>query len=394
MRTPTSARPGWLLCLTLITFAIGTDDFIIAGLLPEIARDHGVSEATAGQLVTVFSVSYAIAAPPLAVATARFPRKRVVLVGLSAFALINLVTAFASTFAAVMVLRVAAALAAASISPAVFALAAQLARPARAGRAIGVVAAGLTVSLFLGVPLGSLLGSAFGWRSSFVAVAVFAGIVLVASAYSLPAAPGVAEAGLRAQLSILSRPAVMSTVVGTAMGASGGLLVYTYIAPITHALSGYGGPVLALFIAVVGVAGAVGTIVGGRLTDRWGADRALVAAFGCMVVGLVGLAMLGLAAEGAVPVWLTSAALALYGFAGWGFNPPMNARVLAVAGRAGTEALALNTSGLYVGIALGGAAGGAAVAAHGGVGAMVMAATLAVATLGVMVASVRRYPAE
>ncbi|RLV54848.1 MFS transporter [Aeromicrobium phragmitis] len=395
MRTLTSERrstASWLPCLALITFAIGTDDFIIAGLLPEIARDQGVSEAAAGQLVTAFSVSYALAAPPLAVAMAQFPRKPVVLFGLTAFAMINVVTAFAPNYGTMMALRIAAALAAASITPAVFALAAQLASPARVGRAIGVVAAGLTVSLFVGVPLGSLLGTAFGWRSTFLAVALFTAIVLAASAHYLPAAPGAPEIGLRAQLRILSRPAVLTTVIGTVMGASGGLLVYTYIGPITRAMSGYDGPILAFFIAVVGVAGAAGTLVGGRLTDRWGADRALLATFGGMAISLVSLAALGAVVPSGVPVWLLAGALALYGFAGWGFNPPMNARMLALAGDGGTEALALNTSGLYVGIAVGGAVGGAAVAAAGGVGAAVTAAGMAAVTFAAIAGFVRRYP--
>src|SRR5690625_2367630 len=247
----TPAGSGWLVCLTLITFVIGTDDFIIAGVLPEIAQDHRVSEAAAGQLVTVFSVTYALAAPPLAVATARLPRKAVVVSGLATFALLNLVTALAPTFGALMAFRVAAALVAAALTPAVFAMAATLASPDRVGRAIGFVAAGLTVSLFIGVPIGSLLGTAFGWRASFLAVALFPGVVLVASTSLLPRIPGAPEIGVRAQLRILSRPAVLTCVIGTAMGASGGLLVYSYIAPISRGLSGHGGTTLAVFIAVV-----------------------------------------------------------------------------------------------------------------------------------------------
>ena len=197
----------------MVTFAIGTDDFVIAGILPDIADDPAVSEAAAGQLVTVVSITYALAAPPLAVATARLPRKPMVVGGLSVFAAVNLVAAIAPSYAVLMALRVVAALIAAMVSPAVFGMAARLAAPDRDGRALGVVA-GLTVSLFIGVPLGSLLADTFGWRSTFV--------------------------------------------------------------------------------AVVGVAGAVGTFVGGRLTDRWGADRTLVSAFASMAVAVVGLAVAGL----------------------------------------------------------------------------------------------------
>lgn len=390
--TPKRTAAGWLTCLMLITFVIGTDDFIIAGVLPEIARDQGVSEAAAGQLVTVFSATYALAAPPLAVATARVPRKPMVAGGLTLFMLINVVTALAPTYAALMALRVAAALVAASITPAVFAMAATLAEPGRVGRAIGFVAAGLTVSLFVGVPLGSLLGGALGWRATFVAVALAASAVLIASAFQLPTMPGAPEIGVRAQLRILGRPAVLTCVVGTTMGASGGLLVYTYIAPISRDLSGHGGTALAFFIAVVGIAGAVGTFVGGRLTDRWGADRALLATFALLVAAMLGIVVTGAIGHGNAPVWLTALVLGAYGFAGWGFNPPMNARALQLAGDAGTEAVALNTSGLYVGIALAGSLGGFAVAAHGGTGAALAAAVIGSVTLVVMALSVRAFP--
>src|SRR5690625_4018781 len=141
---------GWLVCLMLVTFAIGTDDFIIAGILPEIAQDLQVSEASAGQLVTAFSITYALAAPPLAVAMARLPRKTLVTGGLGLFAVINVLTALAPNYATVMLLRLIAALIAAAISPAVFGMAARLSHPDRVGRSLGIVAAGLTVSLFAG----------------------------------------------------------------------------------------------------------------------------------------------------------------------------------------------------------------------------------------------------
>lgn len=378
----------------LVTFVIGTDDFIIAGILPEIAEDLRVSEAAAGQLVTVFSLTYAVAAPPLAVAMAKVPRKFLVVGGLVAFVMVNLVTVIAPNYASLMMLRVVAALIAASISPAVFGMAARLAPPDRVGRSLGVVAAGLTISLFLGVPIGSLLSTAFGWRSTFLAVALFTVVVLLMSALMLPKLTGAPEIGVRAQLRILSRPAVLSCVLGTVMGASGGLLIYTYISPITADISGYSGTLLAVFIAVVGLAGAIGTFVGGRLTDRWGADRALLRAFGVMAAAIIALAGIGILSDGTAPAWVVAIALAAYGFAGWGFNPPMNARVLQLAGDAGTEAIALNTSALYVGISIAGALGGAAVAAHSGVGAAVVGAGISLITLLTMMVLVGKFPSD
>lgn len=365
---------------------------MIAGVLPEIADDLSVSEAAAGQLVTAFSVTYALAAPPLAVATARLPRKTLLVGGLAAFAAVNLLTALAPGYGALLVARVAAALLAAVLTPAAFGLAGRLAEPERVGRAIGVVAAGLTVSLFVGVPLGSLLASSFGWRATFVGVGAFSCAVTLASAALLPNAPGAPALGVRAQLRVLSRPSVLTCVLGTVVGASCGLMVFTYLGPVTEDLTGRGGPVLALSIAVIGVFGAVGTFAGGRLTDRWGPDRALLGMFGLVVSVTALLGVVGVLTDSDVPVWPVAAALAVWGFGAWGFNPPMNARILGLAGDAGTEAVALNTSGLYTGIALGGALGGAALTAYDGPGVTFTAAALGVTSLLLMYLTTRRYP--
>lgn len=324
-------------------------------------------------------------------ATARWPRKTLIVGGLLVFAALNIVTALAPTYATLMVLRVLAALVAASITPAVFGMAGRLAAPERVGQAMGTVAAGLTISLFVGVPIGSLVGTTFGRRSTFVAVALLGIAVLIACAVLLPPLPGAPEIGVRQQLSILTRPTVLTCVVGTVMGASGGLLVYTYIGPITEALSGHGGVMLAVFIGTVGVAGAAGTFVGGRLTDLWGADRTLIATFAMLVLATVGLSSIALLGQGSAPIWMVIVALAVYGFTGWGFNPPMNTRALQLAGAAGTEAVALNNSGLYVGIAIAGALGGGAITLYGGTGAAV-AAGIGLVTLLVMSLSVRFYP--
>ena len=380
-------------CLVLAAFAIGTDDLVIAGLLPQIAADLGVGVPAAGQLITVFSLTYAVSAPPLAVLTARWPRRPLFLGGLSLFALVNLVTALAPSYAALLVLRVVAAVLAAALTPTAFAMAAQMARPGREGSALGGVAAGLTVALFLGVPLGTSIGTLADWRWAFVFVAALSLAVLAASAVALPSLPGSPATRVSAQLRPLARPAVLLCVLGTVGGASCGYLVYTYVAPVTRDLTGAGGLTLAALIAVAGAAGVLGTVVCGRLTDAWGTDRSLIATFAGLVAACALLAVLGLFGEGSLPVWVLVAVFALWGFSAWGFAAPMSARVLALAGESGTEAVALNTGALYVGVTVAGAAGGAAVAGHGGTGAALAATGIGLAALVLMAVSVRVFPA-
>jgi predicted MFS family arabinose efflux permease len=197
---------------------------------------------------------------------------------------------------------------------------------------------------------------------------------------------------VREQVRLMGRAPVLLSMAATVCGAAGGLMTYTYIAPITRDLTGTEGPVLALFIAIAGGAGAAGTILGGRLTDRWAADRTLLVAFCGQLGATVVLAGIGLLGGGAAPAWTVAAALALWGLAGWAYNPPMNTRALLLGGAAGSGAVALNTSGLYLGVALGGALGGTALAAGGGTGVVLLAAAIGTGTLALLAWSVRRHP--
>src|SRR5699024_6992116 len=132
----------------------------------------------------------------------------------------------------------------------------------------------------------------FGWRPAFMVVALLTLLVVMINARMLPPVPGAPEIGARAQLRILCRPAGLTCVLGTTMGASGGPLIASYIGPMPRGLTGRGGPLLALFIGVVRCAGALGTVAGGPLTDRWGADRALLGS--CVLLALVLLALAGI----------------------------------------------------------------------------------------------------
>lgn len=392
--TPATRGWTWLVGLLLTTFVIGTDDFVIAGILPAISTDLRVSEGTAGQLVTVFSITYAVATPVLAVALRRVPRRRLIVCGLAAFAVINVVTALAPSFTVLMTLRVAAALVAAALSPAAFAAAGRLASPGRTGRAIGIVAGGLTTSLVVGVPVGSWLSDRAGWQSTFLAVGALTCVAIAATAVWLPPMPPASAIGLAEQVRLLRRPPVLLCVLGTLLAACGGLMPYIYIAPIIHDLAGVNSQYVGAFIAIVGISGAVGTVLGGALTDRWGIDRTLLAAFGGVAAAAGILLIIGVIGHGAAPVWLVGVALVVWGVPGWANNPPMNARAMTMGGDAATEAVALNTSGLYAGIALAGAIGGYVVNTFGGTGVLLAATIAGLVTITVMALSVRHYPAS
>ncbi|WP_408990833.1 MFS transporter [Streptomyces sp. 1268] len=164
--------PAWLFALLAAAFVFYTDDYVIAGVLPEIARDLGVSEAQAGQLVTVFSLTVALAAPIAGVTLARVSRRHLFTASFAVFVAANLMAATAEGFGFLMALRVMAALAAAASTPAVFAYAAERAPEGHIGRYVAVVALGVTGSIAAGVPIGTWIGGHFGWRATFLAMAV------------------------------------------------------------------------------------------------------------------------------------------------------------------------------------------------------------------------------
>ncbi|WP_328742624.1 MFS transporter [Streptomyces caniferus] len=158
---------GWLCALTLCAFALQTDDFVITGVLPALARELTVGQAAAGQLVTVFSVICAAVAPVAAVVTARLPRRRLLTAALTLFCLANFAVLVTRSYGALMVLRVLAALAATVALPTVLAVTAHLAPPERRGSSLATVMAGLTGAVVIGVPAGTWTGAALGWRAAF-----------------------------------------------------------------------------------------------------------------------------------------------------------------------------------------------------------------------------------
>jgi predicted MFS family arabinose efflux permease len=170
-----------LIWLTLGTFAIGTEGFMIAGLLPTLAHDLDVSLPAAGHLVTAFSLAYAIGAPVLAVPTAGLERKRLLAIAMGGFALANLLAALAPGYVGLMGARLLLALSAASFMPAAGGYAAGLGGPERRGRALSMITGGLTVAIIAGVPMGVVLGNAYGWRATFLGVGGMAAFHWLAS---------------------------------------------------------------------------------------------------------------------------------------------------------------------------------------------------------------------
>jgi len=352
-----------LLCIALGAFAIGTEGFMLAGLLPAIAGDVGVSIPVAGQLVTAFSLTYALASPLLAVVTGEVDRKRLLMASMAVFALGNLLAASAHGYGMLLVARIVLALAASTFMPAASAYAAATAAPERRGRALSIIYVGLTMSTVVGVPLGVLVGQRFGWRNTFVGV-FFLALLAVAGIWRvLSPAPAGQAATLSERLAVARRPEVLGALAQTALVLAGAFTVYTYLAPFLGRAAGLAGPGLALVLFLFGGAGAIGNLLGGRAADRVNLRRLLSGVIAAIVVIF---ALLSTAAEllpssaGVVAVGL----VLLWGVVGWSFPSIQQTRLVAIDGRLAPVTLSLNASATYLGISLGAVLGSMAVA-HG-----------------------------
>lgn len=339
-----------LLPLAFAAFAVGTDGFVIAGLLPAIGSDLDISTAAAGQLITVFAIAYALALPILGALTGDVDRRRLLLAGLAVFIAGNVATALATDFGFAVAARVLTALGGALITPQASAVAAAIAPPERRGRYLAVVMGGLTAATALGVPLGTFIGAA-DWRYTLWAIVglsllASAGIAIWLPALRLPAV------GFAERLAPLKDRAILGIIATTGLILASGYVLYTYLGAAMAGVTGGSQALLTLVLLAQGIGAVIGNLVAGRLVDRFGPERLLLGAqIGyTILLALTPLALANLAV--AIPYAL------VFGTVGWATIVPQQHRLVTRHPQAATILIGLNGSALYAGIALGGLVGG------------------------------------
>ncbi|MFF9527280.1 MFS transporter [Streptomyces achromogenes] len=264
--------------LALGAFVVGTDGFIIVGLLPEIRTTLHVSTGAAGQLVSLFSLAYAILGPVLAAFTGTWSRRRVLVTGVALLAVGNAVTASAHQYGLVLVSRVLAGAGAALFMASAVATAAYLAGEERRGRAIAMVTAGATLALVLGAPLGTLIGGAWGWQAAIWFVAAIAAAVATVVAVLLPPVRLDQGATLRQRIAPLTDRRVLRILVVTLLAFTGIFLPFTYMSAVFAPAVDGEQTRLALLLLVFGVAATGGNLAAGTLADRYDPRRVVVGA--------------------------------------------------------------------------------------------------------------------
>ncbi|SNR33319.1 Predicted arabinose efflux permease, MFS family [Haloechinothrix alba] len=348
---------GRVSLLALGTFAVGTDAFVVAGFLPRMADELGVSEAAAGYSVTVFAICYAVFSPLLATATATVPRRRLLVAALVVLGLANVGTALAPTFAILMATRVLAALGAAAYTPNAGAVASSLVSVERRGRALALVVSGLTVATAIGVPLGNLASRIMGWRTALGLVALLCLLVGVGLAVRLPRLASGTRTPLATRLGVLRNLDVQAILPVTVLGMAAAYTAYAYAIPAFDAV-GVSPDATQWMLFLYGVGAVAGAQSSGKLTDRFGGTRVLITGYAvmtCTLAAFGSLSLAGIALPGLVGILAFT-----WGASSWCQTPPQQHRLIAAAPDEAPLVIALNSSGIYIGIALGTFIGGLA----------------------------------
>jgi len=340
-----------LLALAISAFAIGTTEFVIMGLLPDVARDLAVSIPSAGFLVTGYALGVAVGAPLLAVLTAKMPRKLALQLLMGVFIVGNVLCAVAPGYSMLMIARVVTSFAHGSFFGIGAVVAASLVPAEKRASAIALMFTGLTLANVLGVPFGTFIGQEFGWRATFWVVAVLGVASLVGVAALVPNKHDSGPSNFGHELRVLREPQVWLALAMTVLGFGGVFVVFTYIAPILEQVSEFSPHGVTLVLVLFGVGLTIGNTIGGKL-----ADRALMPSLmGILVALAIIMVVFTKTSHNQV---LAAVTIFIWGIAAFATLPPLQTRVVEKAQHAPNLASTLNIGAFNLGNAGGAWLGG------------------------------------
>ena len=349
--------PLGLLALAIGAFGIGLTEFVIMGLLPEVATDLQVSEAAAGWLISGYALSVVVGALLVTAATTRLPRKPVLLGLVVLFIAGNLITAIASGYETAMLGRIIAALCHGAFFGIGSVVAAELVAPGKQGRAIAIMFTGLTAANVFGVPFGTFLGQQYGWRAAFWVISGIGIIAFIGIATLVPATRRTgAQASVRHELRAFRSTQVWLSLTVTVLGYGGMFGAFTYIAYTLTDVTGFASSSVPWLLVLFGAGLVVGNWLGGRLADR-SIDRTLIGFIAALALVLIAFAMLATSQPATIVI------LFVMGGFGFGTVPGLQSRIMRYAGQAPTLASGANIGAFNLGNALGAWAGGVGIAA-------------------------------
>ena len=346
-------------------FCVGTAELIVLALLPNLAADLAVDIPTAGLLITGYAIGVAIASPVLTLLTGNVPRRKLLLVMLAAFVIGNALCAVSTVYWMLLAARLIVACCHGVMFGIAMVIAMRIAPEGRQTTAVSMLITGFTLATIFGVPIGTAIGNALGWRATFWAIAIIGGLAAMVVATFIPADAGEAakRSNLSAELRAAVRPYVLIAFTAMTFYMIGVFILYAYLIPLVTTVSGVPIGYVPLLLFAMGFVGFFGNLGSGRLAD-WRHYPTIFSILAAVIVLLLVLAQVISSS------WGTAIALSLIWFIGFGYAAPARTRVLKAVKDAPNLTSTLTSTAFNVGIAIGAAIGGAAISAGWGYGAL------------------------
>lgn len=338
--------------LAIISFLVGTSEYIISGILDNIAHTLGITIAAAGQLITIFSLVYAIFTPILMSLTASMDRRKLMLYSLGLFIIGNILAFALPGYGWFIVARVIMALGAGMVVVTALTIAAKIASDGKQGSAIATVVMGFTASLIIGVPLGRMTAVALGWKSVFGGIALLGLIAMLVIFLTLPQTEGDKPIPLSQQFSLFKKRKVVLGLSITFFWLGGYSIAYTYLSPYLLTISGISEKLLSGVLLIFGIASLVGSKFGGYSTDRWGVSYTLVGGMGLHIIMLI---LLSLVTHSYIGVLII---LILWSFSAWSTGPTQQYHLATIEPELSGVLLGINQSMMQLAMAVGAGIGG------------------------------------
>jgi DHA1 family putative efflux transporter-like MFS transporter len=341
-----------ILLLAIVTFFVGTSEYVIAGFLDIIAKDTGISIASAGQLISIFSLSYAIGTPILVALTARMDRRTLLITSLVTFVIGNAMVIFLPGYLPLLLSRVVLALSAGIFLTVAITMATKLAKPEKIGSAISTVVMGFSTSFVIGIPLGRLVAANMNWKLNFAALGFLGFVAIFILMAAIPRTEGETPVPLVKQLAFLKNPKILMALVVIFFWILGYSIAFTYITPFLLNVANMSTSTISVALFIFGFASMIGAKIGGSATDKWGVRKTLLSG---LIFHAISLALLALSAHSIVAVLLV---LVLWSLSLWSSGPTQQVNLVSQAPEASSIMISLYSSTQQLSMAIGAGLGG------------------------------------
>ncbi|MBM7837350.1 DHA1 family purine base/nucleoside efflux pump-like MFS transporter [Alkalihalobacillus xiaoxiensis] len=338
--------------LTVVSFVVGLVELLLGGILHLVADDLQVSLGQVGLLISVFSFVFALSGPILLTATASIERKKLTLWTLLAFLVANIIAVFSTGYAMLFIARILSAMSAALLISLCVTIASNIVTKPYQARAIGIVFMGVSASLVLGVPLGLMLGNAFGWRAPFVLIVILTSLSILFVLLFMEKIAPKPMISLRKQLRTLANIKIVLIQLTSFFFLAGHLTLYAYLTPFLQSTLGLEGNAISLMYLLFGIAAIIGGGVGGILTDRIGPKKTIVSVISVFIISITSIPFV----TSILPIFII--VMMVWSMLSWAITPAMQSYLITTSPDTSDIQQSLNNSALHFGIAFGSMIGG------------------------------------